>query len=449
MTSAALIDSYLAVLAQMRARLPGEDVPWVRTLREVGASRFADLGFPSVTNEHWKYTNVAPLLRQPYIQAYGADDANIDDPTALMRQASLGDLMAHRLVFINGWYAPALSSVDAVPGVVVGSLAQQLARPERLEGYLGGAVPADRNGFTALNSAFLADGAYVRVPAGVTVEQPIHVVYVATGPQARLLIQPRNLIVVEAGARVSVIEHYLTLGDVAHLTNAITEVIAETGGRVEHHRVQQHGVKASHIGGLYVRQGRDSHFTAHAVDLGGLLVRNDLLSVLADEGAECHLNGLYVVDGRSHVDNHTEVEHAKPRCTSREFYKGVLGGRGRAVFNGRVVVRPDAQQTDAEQMNNNLLLSDDAEVDTKPELEIYADDVKCSHGATVGQLDSDALFYLRSRAVDEAAARDLLTYAFAHDVLSRMRLAPVRTALERGLTKRLLAGRDIEELELV
>jgi len=446
MTTAAATDSYLAALANMRARLPGEGVSWVRRLREAGASRFADKGFPTTRDEHWKYTNVAPLLRQPYAPV--AATANIDAAT-LVRDAAFGDLRAHRLVFVNGWYAAALSSAKVPAGVTVGSLAQQLARPDGLESYLGSVAPSESHGFAALNSAFLADGAYIRVSADVVVEQPIHLIYLATGKDAQLLIQPRNLIVVERGAQVSVIEHYLSPAEAAHLTNAITEVVMESGTVLEHYRVQQHGVKASHVDGTYVRQARDSRFTSHAIDLGGLLVRNELRSVLNDEGAQCHFNGLYVVDGRSHVDNHTEVDHAKPRGTSREFYKGVLNGRGRAVFNGRVIVRPDAQQTDAEQMNNNLLLSDDAEVDTKPELEIYADDVKCSHGATVGQLDTEALFYLRSRAVDEAAARDLLTYAFAHDVLSRMRLAPVRVELERRLTKRLLAGRDIKELELV
>lgn len=446
MTAAAPIDTYLAALAGARARLPGEGAPWVRALREAGASRFAEKGFPTTRDEHWKYTNVAPLLRQTYAPL--APAANVD-AAVIARDTAFGDLRAHRLVFVNGSYAAALSAANVPAGVVIGSLAQHLARPDDLETYLGSAAPAEGHGFTALNSAFVTDGAYVRVPAGIAIEQPIHVIYVATAAAAPLLIQPRTLIVAERGAQVSVIEHYVSLGDVAHLTNAVTEVVTEPNAVVEHYRVQQHGAKASHIGGTYVRQARASRFTSHAVDLGGLLVRHDLRSVLNDEGAECHLNGLYVVDGRSHVDNHTEVDHAKPRGTSREYYKGVLSGRGRAVFNGRVVVRPDAQHTDAEQMNNNLLLSDDAEVDTKPELEIYADDVKCSHGATVGQLDSDALFYLRSRAVDEAAARDLLTYAFAHDVLSRMRLAPMRLELERRLTKRLLAGRDIKELELL
>lgn len=443
--TAAAIDSYLAALGDVRARMPGAGTAWIKQLRATGETSFAERGFPTTRDEQWKYTNVAPMLRQSFAPA--VDGAM--SLASLEYETLLNDLPTHRLVFVNGWFAPSLSRNGHCAGATITNLAAALAGFDGLEGYLGSAMPAQLPGFAALNTAFLGDGAYVRVRHGQAVAQPIHLIFVATGDSASLLVQPRNLIVVERAAQVAIIEHYVTIGEARHLTNAVTEVIADADSVVEHYRVQQQGGKASHIGGLHVRQARASRFTSHAIDMGGLLVRHDLVSVLEDEAAECHLNGLYVVDGRSHVDNHTQVEHAKPRGTSREYYKGVLGGRGRAVFNGRVVVRPDAQKTDAQQMNNNLLLSDDAEIDTKPELEIYADDVICSHGATVGQLDMDALFYLRSRAIDEATARDLLTYAFAHDVLSRMPLVPLRTALERRLTQRLLQGRDIKELELI
>lgn len=439
------IDSYLAALAGSRARLPGADVAWIKRLRQAGEASFAERGFPTTRDEQWKYTNVAPLLRQPLTPAIEP----VASPPALAGDVGFDGLPSHRLVFVNGWFAPSLSAPISVAGATIRNLASAIAKDDGIEGYLSSAMPERLLGFAALNTAFLSDGAYIRVRQGQTLEQPIHLIFIATGEQASLLVQPRNLIVVERGAQVAIIEHYVSVGEARHLTNVITEVVAEADSVVEHYRVQQHGDKASHVGGLHVRQARASRFTSHAIDMGGLLVRHDLTSRLDDEAAECHLNGLYLVDGRRHVDNHTEVDHAKPLGTSREYYKGVLSGRGRAVFNGRVVVRPDAQKTDAQQMNNNLLLSDDAEIDTKPELEIYADDVKCSHGATVGQLDMDALFYLRSRAIDEATARDLLTYAFAHDVLLRMQLAPLRTALERRLTQHLLQGRDIKELELV
>jgi Fe-S cluster assembly protein SufD len=281
------------------------------------------------------------------------------------------------------------------------------------------------------------DGAYIHLGRGARLAKPIHLLYVTTGAGGPLLSQPRNLVVAEEDSQAILIENYVAVGEAAYFTNALTEVVVGPHAMIEHYRLQEEGTKAYHIGGLHAHLDRDGRFTAHGIDLGGRLVRNDLRSVLDAEGAECHLNGLYVIGGRQHVDNHTHIDHAKPRGTSREFYKGVLDGRSRAVFHGRVVVHPDAQHTDAQQVNNNLLLSRDAEADTKPQLEIYADDVKCAHGATVGQLDPDALFYLRSRAVDEAAARDLLTYAFARDVLSRLRLEPVRSQLERNLAAKL------------
>lgn len=439
------IEPYLHALTLARHSLPREDMGWLRALRERAITRFTEDGFPTIRDERWKYTDVAPILRQAFTPA-------LRQPGVLTQQsldASVWNIDAHRVVFVNGYYAPELSAIDAVQsGVSVGGLAAALAdRPDALEPYLGRIAPVS-HGFAALNAAFLIDGAYVHVPRGIAIERPIHLVFIAVGAES-LLIQPRNLVVAESGSRATVIEHYFALGEERYFTNAVTELYTAADADIEHYRVQQQNAKAFHIGGVHARQERDSRFTSYAIDLGGLLVRNDLCSTLNATGARCALNGLYVADGRSHIDNHTEIDHAKPDGTSREFYKGVLSGRARAVFNGRVVVRPDAQRTDAQQMNNNLLLSEDAEVDTKPELEIYADDVKCSHGATVGQLDEDALFYLRTRALDESTARDLLTFAFVHDVLSRMRLASIRQQLERRLTPRLFGGRALKEMELL
>lgn len=439
---------YLDAISALRSTLPGQSIPWLRSLREEGLVRFAEMGFPTTRHEDWKYTNVSAVAGQLFKPVSGA----LSNVSGGQLQSHLfADLPAHRLVLVNGRYAPALSSVGALSaGATVGSLAEILAvRPGIIEPYLGKLAPANVNGFTALNAALFADGACVHLARGTVVEQPIYIVYVTTGDADTVMTTPRNLVVLEEGAQATVIEQYLALGDARYLTNVVTEAALGTNSRLEQYRLQQENTKSYHIGGWHVRQARDSRFISHTVDLGGLLARNDLHGVLGAEGAECEFNGLYVVDGRSHVDNHTCVDHTKPRGTSREYYKGVLDGMARAVFNGRVVVHPDAQQTDAQQMNNNLLLSRNAEVDTKPQLEIYADDVKCSHGATVGQLDADALFYLRSRAVDEQAARDLLTYAFANDVLSRMKLAAIRLPLEQRLTTRLLRGRSIQELELV
>ncbi len=432
--------TYLQTLDAIGDRLPGR-ASWVRELRARARARFAATGFPSTREEAWRYTNLAPLARQRFEPSPPAAVTR-----AQVQALGFDNLAAYRLVFVNGSYRADLSTPPSAAGVIAGSLAAMLTEePQALEGYLGAVGTIERSSLAALNTAYLWDGAYVRLAAGTKLDRPIHLLFAGTAPA---LAQPRALIVASAGSHATLIEQYVSLDDGRYFSNALTEIVLGDGAKVEHYRIQQHSPQAYHTGGVYVRQEAGSEFLSHAIDLGGLLVRNDLHTVLG-EGAACIFNGLYAAGGRQHIDNHTVIEHAKPRSTSRELYKGVLGGRARAVFNGRVLVHPGAQQSDAQQTNNNLLLSEDAEVDTKPELEIYADDVKCSHGATVGQLDPDQLFYLRTRALDEAAARDLLTFAFANEVLQRLGLAPVRAALDRQLMQRLLQGRDLREVELV
>jgi Fe-S cluster assembly protein SufD len=428
-------ETYLDAMGAAEKGLAGAP-SWLRELRRGAASRFAEVGFPTPREEEWKYTDVTPIVQTGFKPAAGG--ANGVDP-ARLDGFWFENLPSHRLVFVNGHYSEKLSTPGMWPtGVTVMGLAGALRhQAHRLEPYLGRYAPEKIHGFAALNTALFADGAYIHLGRGTCLAWPIHLLYVTTGAADPVLSQPRNLVVAEADSQAVLIENYVAIGESAYFTNALTEVVVGPHALIEHYRLQEEGASAYHIGGLHVHLDRDGRFTAHGIDLGGRLVRNDLRSVLDAEGAECHLNGLYVLGGRQHVDNHTHIDHARPRGTSREFYKGVLDGRSRAVFHGRIVVRPDAQHTDAQQVNNNLLLSRDAEADTKPQLEIYADDVKCAHGATVGQLDLDALFYLRSRAMDEAAARDLLTYAFARDVLSRLRLEPVRSQLERNLAAKL------------
>jgi Fe-S cluster assembly protein SufD len=428
-------ETYLDTMGAAEKELAGAP-SWLRELRRGGAARFAEVGFPTTREEAWKYTDVTPIVQAGFKPA--ARGVNGVDP-ARLEGFWFENLPSHRLVFVNGHYSEKLSTPGAWPkGVTVMGLAEALRdQAHRLEPYLGHYVPEKIHGFAALNTALFTDGAYIHLGRGARLAKPIHLLYVSAGTADPLLSQPRNLVVAEADSQAVLIENYVAIGESAYFTNALTEVVVGPHAMIEHYRLQEEDTKAYHIGGLHAHLDRDGRFTAHGIDLGGRLVRNDLRSVLDAAGAECHLNGLYVIGGRQHVDNHTHIDHAKPRGTSREFYKGVLDGRSRAVFHGRVVVHPDAQHTDAQQVNNNLLLSRDAEADTKPQLEIYADDVKCAHGATVGQLDPDALFYLRSRAVDEAAARDLLTYAFARDVLSRLRLEPVRSQLERNLAAKL------------
>jgi Fe-S cluster assembly protein SufD len=312
-------------------------------------------------------------------------------------------------------------------------------RPELVNGDAGagGAWPA-------LNLAFSPDGALVEVPAGVAVETPIHLLFLTTAREVAPMTHPRSLIVVGRGGQASVVETYAAVAGGTYLTNAVTRIVLGEGAGLVHQRIERESGQAFHVGRTEVRQARDSRLTSSAVFFGGRIARQDVRVRLEGEGAECGLDGLYVIGGRQHVDIHTVVDHAVPRGRSRQLYKGVLDGRARGVFSGRVVVRPGAQKTDAFQTNKNLLLSDGVEVDSKPQLEIFADDVKCSHGAADGQLAADALFYLRSRGLGEAAARALLTYGFASEVLSRIPLDQVRTRLEALLQAR-LAGGSVKE----
>lgn len=438
-------DVYLDTYTRVAQGLSGHSVPWLQQIRERALSQFAQQGFPSVRDEEWKYTNVAPIQKQAFTPAEkGRNGVHAGQLGGFLFR----DLTCHRIVFLDGHHVPELCALSNLPpGVSAGSLAAAMERqPAALEPHLGCYAPTDKYGFAALNTAFLIDGAFVQVPKNTVVTDPIHILFVSTGKSDLILAQPRNLVVAEKNSRLTIIESYVALGDARYFTNAVTELVAGKNATVEHYKLGQESLKAFHIGGLYVRQHAGSRFTSHNIALGGALVRNDIEELFDAEGSECILNGLYLATGRQHIDNHTRIDHARPRCTSREFYKGVLDGRARAVFNGRIVVHQDAQHTDAQQQNKNLLLSGDAEVDTKPQLEIYADDVKCGHGATVGQLDRDAVYYLRSRGVDEETARSVLTYAFAKDVLNRIAIIPVRSYVEEMLTKRLLRGRPIEEL---
>jgi Fe-S cluster assembly protein SufD len=445
---AADTEHYLAQYEQAHARLPGRGLAWLEETRRGALERFATLGFPAPREEAWRYTPVSPIAGRRFRLAEPPGDGLDFDRIV---PHTLGGIDHHLLVFVDGSYAPALSRPLPLPkGVVLCSLAQALERtPERLEAHLARHADSSARAFTALNTAFLADGAYIHLPRGVRLAEPIELLFLSrTRGDAPAAAHPRNLIVAEEGSGALIIERYAALQEGAYFTNAVTEIFTGPGAVLEHYKLQQEALNAYHIGELHVEQARDSVFISHSISLGGALVRNDLRAVLGAEGADCTLNGLYLAGGRQHVDNHTRIDHAKPHGTSRELYKGILDGAARGVFNGKVVVHPDAQKTDAQQQNKNLLLSRNAEIDTKPELEIYADDVKCTHGATVGQLDRDTLFYLRSRGIDLEDARSLLTYAFATDVLQHVRLAPLRASIERVLVERLPKGERIKEFLL-
>ena len=402
----------------------------LQRLRSSAIDRFAKLGFPSPRLEDWKYTDVAPLAKTPFRLF---SDAN---GSAVMPDISaLGGLC---LVFVNGHFSPSLSTTGSLPaGMIVSDLATALAsQPERVEPFLARLANYDDDSFVALNTAFVQHGAFVSVGKGVVAPEVVQLVFVSEAAAGDAQIaHPRVLIVAEESSRVTVVETHLGSGG-TYCTNAVTEVSVGSNASVTHCRLQEESGDAFHIGTVQARQSADSRFRSYAVSLGGRLSRCNVNTILDGPGAECSFDGLYLASGEQHVDFHTTIDHAKPHGTSRELYKGVLDERATAVFNGKVYVRPDAQKSDAGQVNRNLLLSDSATVNTKPQLEIFADDVKCSHGAAIGRLDPDHLFFLRSRGIGPDDAKRLLIFGFANEVIERIDVEPVRERLERLLWTR-------------
>ncbi|MCI0420515.1 MAG: Fe-S cluster assembly protein SufD, partial [Acidobacteria bacterium] len=325
-----------------------------------------------------------------------------------------------------------------------GSLAEVLEKQaELVQPHLARYAGVSKEPFAALNTAFTADGAFIYLPKDSVVEEPIHLLFLSTGERNRPLVShPRILVLAEANSQARILESYASLGEGVYFTNAVTEVVAGENAFIDHYKLQRESLEAFHISTVQVQLGRSANVSTQSISLGGALTRNHVNTVLDGEGGEATLNGFYLVNGRQHVDNHTCIDHAKPHCNSHELYKGILDGKARGVFNGRIIVRPDAQKTDSKQTNKNLILSEEALVNTNPQLEIYADDVKCTHGATIGQLDADSIFYLRSRGIDLESARHLLTYAFAGDFIHRLKIEPLRIALEKSLFARLAEGQE-------
>jgi Fe-S cluster assembly protein SufD len=418
---------------------------WLQDLRDRAASRFAALGFPTVRDEEWRFTNIAPIAAAEF-RPTGADAVHATEEDLA---GYLYSDAAHRLVVVNGRYVPALSRVNGLPpGVRVSSLAAAVTeQADVVQRYLGQLADFGTKAFTALNTALAADGAYVYIPDGVLLDQPLHVLFVTTASPSSgpIMTNARTLIVAGDRSQSHIVETYVGSRGSAYFTNAVTEMVVGESAVVDHYKVQQESVDAFHVASMHVHAARSANFSSHSFSLGGRLVRNDATALLDGEGAECTLNGLYLADGERLVDNHTTIDHAKAHCPSHEIYKGIIGGKARAVFNGKIIVRPDAQKTDAKQTNRALLLSDNASINTKPQLEIFADDVKCTHGAAIGQLDEDAIFYLRARGLTYFEARDMLIHAFAGDILERVKVEPLRLALERELYAQL--AKDLAEID--
>ena len=394
-------------------------------------ARFQTLGFPTTKNEDWHFTSVAPIAERTFRPAAAGGVIERGD----IDRFNFGQSGWRTVVFVNGAFSKDLSS-DAPLGdqVRVTSLASSIkAGTAGIDRYIGKIATFEQHAFTALNTAFMNDGAFIEIGADAVVEQPIHLLFFSDGEGVS---HPRNLIVTGRHSRATVIESYVSLGNSAYFTNAVTEISLGEGSHLDHYKLQRESESAFHVGTVQVREERDSQLHSFSLAVGGSLARTNIYTSLDGDAATCTLNGLYLTDGAQHVDNQTSIEHIAPNCPSHELYKGVLDGRSHGVFNGKVYVHPEAQKTDGKQSNNNLLLSPTARVDTKPQLEIFADDVKCTHGATVGRLDELAMFYLNSRGIGPETARILLTYAFAADVLETIELEPLRVELEKMVLAR-------------
>jgi Fe-S cluster assembly protein SufD len=442
-TLAQSADQYVEKFGQLESA-PSQPA-WLLPLRKAGIASFAEQGFPTLKHEDWRFTNVAPIEKLPFHPAQSGSVNGVE--TKALNNAAFTKLGGNRLVFVNGFFSARLSDVKTVSGGVrIENLSAALAKnPALIEKHLGKYAHTANNSFAALNQAFFSDGAFIYVPAGVAVEEPVQLVYISSAKQSGETIQPRNLIIVEANSKLTVIESYISTGNVSYFTNAVTELVAGDNASVEHLKFQDEATEAFHIATIQGEFGRTSNVNVHSFALGAKLSRNNIRAKLAGEGLECILNGLYLTRNEQIADHHMIVEHAQPHCASHEYFNGILDDKSKGVFHGRILVRPIAQKTDAKQTNKNLLLSDNASADTKPQLEIYADDVKCTHGATIGQLNEESIFYLRSRGLSSGSARRMLIHAFAGEIIERIKCEPAREELDKIVWARLEANPHLAE----
>jgi Fe-S cluster assembly protein SufD len=434
-------DWYSARFAEFEKRLNGGTKTDLHALRRQALGRFVEKGFPTSAEEDWRFSNPATIQKTEFAPVFvPAGDTGREDA---LRRSMIGVTEAIRLVFVDGLCVPSLPLRASLPkGVTVAPLSALLASsPAQVLGQIGRQASVEGDSFAALSTAFFQDGAVVIIEDGVTLDLPIHLEFIASGTEAPVMAHPRILIRVGRNARASIVETYASAGSRLHWTNAVAEISVGDHGVVEHDRLQMENESAQHVSNTLVSLGKSSVFTSNAVTLGGAYVRNNVTVTFGGEYGEATLNGLSVATGSALIDNHTTIDHALPNCQSHELYASILDGESHGVFNGKIFVRKDAQKTDAKQTNRTLLLSDSATIDTKPQLEIFADDVKCTHGATVGQLSPEQVFYLRSRGIGEQQARDILTYAFAGTVIRGIHVDSLRERLEAMLQERLRQGR--------
>ena len=428
---------YLSLFKDFENHLNGEKSGPFHEVRREAIDRFAELDFPDMRQEDWRFTDISPILKHTF--------SYVDRRSAIIPKRNeisrflFNGLKSHLLVFVNGFYSDELSTFLPLPdGVIVGGLSNSLKRDhDKIINHIHKLGPSSENVFAALNTAFAVDGAFIEIPDNAVIGDSIHLLFLSTGTE-KLISQPRNLIIAGKNSQVRIIEQYESLSSAVYFTNAVTDVFASEGSNIDVTKIQSESLDAYHVATTQVSLDSNSNYESHAVSLGANIYRHDLNVALTGEGSNTTLEGLYLLSGDQLSDTHSFIDHAAPHCTSQEHYKGILDGRSRGVFNGKIMVRKGAQKTNSYQENRNIILSNEAKVDTKPQLEIFADDVKCSHGATVGQLSKESMFYLRSRGLDEDQAISILIYAFANDVLTGIKEGEVRKDLEDTLSRRFL-----------
>jgi Fe-S cluster assembly protein SufD len=421
-------NSYQAAFRSARELSPA--APWLELVRGSAMDRFEQLGFPSVRDEEWKYTNLATLAKESFEPVTSADQFDAGD----VNRFAFPEVDGAHLVVVNGFLREELSLGDVIATDLF-SAVDDARYNKIIRKYLARNAGYHNNGLTALNTAFIQSGVFVYIPKNVKLEKPLQITFV--GGTVNSASFPRVLVVAEENSSATLIENFVAGEESRYFTNAIAEIVLKDGAHLEHYRLQRESKEAFHVSTTSAELGRASRYDTTSINLGAQLSRHDISVVMDHEGAETSVDGLYMVDEQQHTDTHSVIDHKQPHCNSHQLYKGILDGNARAVFNGKIFVREGAQKTDAMQTNKNLLLSEKARVDTKPQLEIYADDVKCAHGAAVGQIDPEELFYLETRGIGPELGRSLLTYGFAEEVIAKIKVESIRTELDRIVLKQL------------
>lgn len=439
--------TYQAAFQSLQQRTVDGSPTWMARLRESAMDRFEQLGFPSVKEEEWKYTNVAPISKSNFEPVVGPSETSRTFTSAEIESFSYPETETTRLVFRNGnLVQPQVSGLPA--GIIAIDLIEAIAHEKYgvlVREHLARNADYNANGFTALNTALFSSGAFVLIPREVVLESPLHLLFISDSLEATPATFPRVLVIAEDNSRASIIESYVGRGSASYFTNAVIEIVLKDGARLEHYKIQRESTEAFHVATTSADLGPNSSYNTTTINFGGQLSRHDIQVRMNHEGAECWVDGLYMIGDGQHTDTHSVIDHQQPHCTSHQLYKGILDGKSHAVFNGKIFVRHGAQKTDAMQTNKNLLLSNEARIDTKPQLEILADDVKCAHGAAVGQIDEDELFYLETRGIHPDLAKNLLTYGFAEEVIDKIKIESIKTQLDEAVLNRINARLEVSD----